>query len=182
MLHTIQSCYGDIEDKLVADLGCGCGVLSIGAAMLGCGSCVGFDIDDSALCICQRNLTELDIDQVDLIKADVVHIENDEVLKRRFDTVIMNPPFGTKHNKGIDMTFVRAGLNLSRGSIYSLHKTATREHISKKCSKWNVKMEVLAELRFDLPASYKFHKKGSVDIQVDFIRFTSIGSLKNVEC
>jgi len=63
-------------------------------------SCVGFDIDDSALCICQRNLTELDIDQVDLIKADVVHIENDEVLKRRFDTVIMNPPFGTKHNKG----------------------------------------------------------------------------------
>ena len=35
MLHTIQSHYGDLEDKLVADLGCGCGVLSIGAVMLG---------------------------------------------------------------------------------------------------------------------------------------------------
>uniref|UniRef100_A0A671P849 Uncharacterized protein n=1 Tax=Sinocyclocheilus anshuiensis TaxID=1608454 RepID=A0A671P849_9TELE len=30
----------------------------------------------------------------------------------------------------------------------------------------------LTELRYDLPASYKFHKKKSVDIQVDFIRFT----------
>ena len=31
---------------------------------------------------------------------------------------------------------------------------------------------VLAELRYDLPATYKHHKKTSVDIQVDFIRFT----------
>uniref|UniRef100_A0A8C2PLC1 Uncharacterized protein n=1 Tax=Cyprinus carpio TaxID=7962 RepID=A0A8C2PLC1_CYPCA len=30
----------------------------------------------------------------------------------------------------------------------------------------------LTELRYDLPASYKFHKKKLVDIQVDFIRFT----------
>lgn len=33
--------------------------------------------------------------------------------------------------------------------------------------------EVLAELRYDLPSTYKFHKKHSVDIQVDFLRFTS---------
>ena len=37
MLHTVQSTFDDIEDKLVADLGCGCGVLSIGAVMLGAG-------------------------------------------------------------------------------------------------------------------------------------------------
>ena len=37
MLHTIQSRYGDIEDRYVADLGSGCGVLSLGAVMLGCG-------------------------------------------------------------------------------------------------------------------------------------------------
>ena len=45
------------------------------------------------------------------------------------------------------------------------------QHIQKKCDQWAVNMEVLAELRFDLPASYKFHKKSSVDIQVDFVRF-----------
>jgi predicted RNA methylase len=37
ILYTIQSCYDDIEDKLVADLGCGPGMLSIGSALLGCG-------------------------------------------------------------------------------------------------------------------------------------------------
>ena len=30
---------------------------------------------------------------------------------------------------------------------------------------------VVAELRYDLPATYKHHKKSSVDIHVDFIRF-----------
>lgn len=37
MLHTIQSTFHDIDGKLVADLGCGCGVLSVGAAMLDAG-------------------------------------------------------------------------------------------------------------------------------------------------
>lgn len=37
MLYTIQSTFDDIEGKLVADLGCGCGVLSIGAAVLDAG-------------------------------------------------------------------------------------------------------------------------------------------------
>ena len=32
-------------------------------------------------------------------------------------------------------------------------------------------MEVMAQLRFDLPKTYKFHKKQSVDIEVDLIRF-----------
>lgn len=33
-------------------------------------------------------------------------------------------------------------------------------------------MEVMAELRFDLSATYKFHKQRSVDIEVDLIRFS----------
>lgn len=37
----VQSNFGDIEDKLVADLGVGCGVLAIGAVMLGAKSVVG---------------------------------------------------------------------------------------------------------------------------------------------
>lgn len=35
MLYTMEQSYGDVEDKAVADLGCGCGVLGIGAVMLG---------------------------------------------------------------------------------------------------------------------------------------------------
>lgn len=49
MLFEIQSKYGDIEDKMVADLGCGSGMLSIGSFLLGASHTVGFDIDADAL-------------------------------------------------------------------------------------------------------------------------------------
>jgi predicted RNA methylase len=35
MLYTIHTVYNDIEDKVVADFGVGCGILSVGAALLG---------------------------------------------------------------------------------------------------------------------------------------------------
>ena len=64
---------------------------------------------------------------------------------------------------------------MSRGAVYSLHKTATREHITKKAAEWGTKVEVLAELRFGLAATYRFHRKRSVDVEVDFIRFVCTG-------
>ncbi len=84
----------------------------------------------------------------------------------------MNPPFGTKHNKGLDILFVQRALELSRSSVYSLHKTSTREHVLSKAKDWGVNAKVVAELRYDLPASYKHHKKAVVDIEVDFVRFS----------
>lgn len=89
-----------------------------------------------------------------------------------FDTVILNPPFGTKHNQGVDIEFVRVALEMSRGPVYSLHKTSTRTHIIKTAARWGLKAQVLAQLHYDLPNTYKFHKKKSVDIEVDFVRFT----------
>lgn len=49
MLYTVQSKYGDLKDKLVADLGCGCGMLSIGSFLMGAKHTIGFDIDPDAL-------------------------------------------------------------------------------------------------------------------------------------
>ena len=158
---------------MVCDLGVGCGVLSVGACLLGAGHVTGFDVDPDALDIAGRNFAAFDIDNADLVQADVVG----GCVPRTgaFDTVLMNPPFGTKHNKGIDLAFVRKGLDLlaSGGSVFSLHKTSTRDHIVRKAKEsWKVDCEVVAQLRYDLPASYKHHKKASVDIDVDFIRFT----------
>lgn len=83
----------------------------------------------------------------------------------------MNPPFGTKHNAGIDMKFLEIGTKLARKAVYSLHKTSTRNYVLKKGIQLGTKAKVIAELRYDLPHVYKFHKKASVDIEVDFIRF-----------
>ncbi|KAF5894959.1 methyltransferase-like protein 5, partial [Clarias magur] len=159
MLYTMHNTFSDIKNKLVADLGCGCGVLSIGAAVLDAGLCVGFDIDSDALDIFKGNVEEFELPNIDMVQCDVCSVES--LYTKKFDTVIMNPPFGTKHNQGIDMQFLKTALSMARGAVYSLHKTSTRHHIQKKASDWNVKMEVIAELRYDLQASYKFHKKKS---------------------
>lgn len=91
--------------------------------------------------------------------------------EKYFDTVIMNPPFGTKNNAGIDMKFLETAIRLSSNTVYSLHKSSTRDYVLSKAIQFGAEGTVVAELRYDLPRAYKFHKKASVDIEVDFIRF-----------
>ena len=64
---------------------------------------VGFDLDDDALAISQENLDDYEIESVDLIQCDLndPHLLDVTEWHNQFDTVIMNPPFGTKKNKGI---------------------------------------------------------------------------------
>lgn len=45
---------------------------------------------------------------------------------RVVDTVVMNPPFGTR-KKGADMEFLSAAMKVASRAVYSLHKTSTRE-------------------------------------------------------
>ncbi len=47
-----------------------------------------------------------------------------------FDTVVMNPPFGTR-NRGIDVLFLQHAIKsvVDGGAVYSLHKSTTREHL-----------------------------------------------------
>lgn len=61
--------------------------------------CVGFDIDGEALEIFRRNAEEFEISNVDLVQSDLCSLQP-EAYAQKFDTVIMNPPFGTKHNHG----------------------------------------------------------------------------------
>nr|CAG4638009.1 EOG090X0BVL [Chydorus sphaericus] len=172
MLHTIESSYGELGNKAVLDLGCGCAVLGIGANLLGAGYVLGVDIDDDALEIASSNIQQFELTNIELLQCDVKCLP--KVLSgRKFDTVIMNPPFGTKHNKGLDSLFIEVGLECleKNGVLYSLHKSSTRDHFQRKAPGWNVNATVLAQLRYDLPSTYKFHKHTSLDIEVDFWRF-----------
>ncbi|KAK8736280.1 hypothetical protein OTU49_004910 [Cherax quadricarinatus] len=132
-----------------------------------------FDIDRDALEICRGNLEDAEITSAELLQMNVkdLAVQYSRFLKF-FDTVVLNPPFGTKQNQGTDLEFLRVALSLSRSAVYSLHKSATRAHVTKKAADWGVKVQVLAQLRYNLPSTYKFHKKKSVDIEVDFIRFS----------
>ncbi|KAJ1727281.1 hypothetical protein LPJ61_004653 [Coemansia biformis] len=185
VLYTAEATYGDIADKAVVDLGCGCGVLSVAAAMMGASSVAGVDVDGDALEIARENIEAFELqDSVELVRGDLcVAAEGGLVLNRdllgrmrgRFDTAVLNPPFGTKPgNKGIDVLFLQAACAMATGAVYSLHKSSTREYLIKKAASWGFRCEVLAELRFDVPMMYKFHKKKSVDVEVDLLRLTPV--------
>ncbi|KAF3341421.1 hypothetical protein FCM35_KLT00059 [Carex littledalei] len=109
---------------------------------------LGIDVDPESLEIAGENVTDLELD-VDFLRCDIRTLNLKGLL---VDTIVMNPPFGTR-KKGADMDFLSLALKVASRAVYSLHKTSTRE------------------LRFDVPQMYKFHKKKEVDIAVDLWRF-----------
>lgn len=112
----------------------------------------------------------MEIIQCDVNDLDISLFKLEENETKPFDIVIMNPPFGTK-SKGIDIVFLTKAISLAKRAVYSLHKTSTRDFIIKKAESLGAEARVIAELNYDIKQSYKFHKKKSVDIKVDFIRF-----------
>lgn len=177
MLFTMNS-FNDIEGKSILDLGIGCGRLGLACACLGSSFVMGVDIDYDALTQCNYNREQLKEDEepnylnnFDVFCADVCDDLFWSRFNQVFDVVVMNPPFGTKNNKGIDMIFLKRALQLSTGAVYSLHKTSTRNHVLHKAKQFGADGEVLAKLRYNLPKTYKFHTEKNLDIEVDFFRF-----------
>ena len=177
MLFTADS-FEDLHDKTVLDLGVGCGMLTIGSIIMGASSNIGVDIDSSALEQTKTNLDDFGA-ECTLIQGniqDLMEKNASEIHHLVSDTVVMNPPFGTK-KKGADMDFLRFAARVARNAIYTLHKTSTREHVLRVGESLGLKNgKVIAELEYDLPNTYKFHKKKNVAIQVDFIRFEASGN------
>ena len=142
---------------------------------MGVGHVTAIDIDQDAIAVFQNNIEELD----DELPISVLVCNLNQQLSPKyhqlFDTTIMNPPFGTRA-KGADMAFLQQAMTCTRGAIYSLHKSSTRAHVARQGrGEWNGK--VIAEMKFDLPRSYKFHKKDSVDVHVDLWRFERVRNL-----
>lgn len=86
------------------------------------------------------------------------------------DTILTNPPFGTKQNAGIDIAFLRAATRMASRAVYSFHKSSTRPYLVKKVKEWGYDVEVIAQMKYDIPKVYKFHTQDSVDVEVDLIR------------
>ena len=72
MLMTADA-EGDVEDALVADLGCGGCILGIAAALLGAGHVTGIDIDPAAVKIAAQNVAEGEV-SADFVACDVLEL------------------------------------------------------------------------------------------------------------
>jgi predicted RNA methylase len=213
---SIENSFGDISNRIIADLGCGTGILSAACVALGAAHVVAVDIDPSALEQAATALEDMGMsDTVDFINADVstlyqcnsfrvqsqrqiprtnviesTALQDQEIISAKlhtnddsqfsnnqasngvFDTIVMNPPFGTRRH-GIDVAFLRSALSLcsAQGVVYSLHKSSTRAHLAHLAETWNVGCALVAELNFDIPATYAFHKAESLDVKVDLLCF-----------
>uniref|UniRef100_A0A2N9GT71 Methyltransferase-like protein 5 n=1 Tax=Fagus sylvatica TaxID=28930 RepID=A0A2N9GT71_FAGSY len=126
ILFTAENSFGDVSNKVVADFGCGCGTLGVAAALLGAEHVIGIDIDSQSLEIASLNAEDLELD-INFIQCDV---KNLGWRGQTVDTVVMNPPFGTRI-KGADMDFLCVALKVASQAVYSLHKTCTRDHIKR---------------------------------------------------
>ena len=146
----------------VCDLGCGTGVLAIGAALMGARA-VGVEIDKDALATARKNAENLGVD-VDFIRADVRKLELEGI-----DTVIMNPPFGAQKASEGDRAFLSTAQRIAR-NIYTLHNRGSHDFIKKYIFP-NVVQEVYC-IPFPLKRCFEFHSKDIKVIEVELYRIT----------
>ncbi len=149
---------GDIIDT-VYDLGCGTGILAIGAKLMGAEKVIGFDDDKDVLEIARANAKKLDVD-VEFVCSNI----NDVCGKAH--TVVMNPPFGAQV-KGSDRPFLRKALELC-SVVYSIHNAGSAEFIKKFISPSVVTDYILID--FPIKKTFRFHTKEIQVIKVELYR------------
>ncbi len=157
---------GDIPEKVVADLGAGTGVLSIGATLLGAEKVYAVEVDEKALEVARKNASLLGVDEkIEFIHADATEFD------RRVDTVVMNPPFGSQV-KHADRPFLTKAFEIS-SVVYSIHlaKPEVRNFVEKFSANNGFEAIRLRTVPFEIPAQFHFHRKRLERILVDLYRF-----------
>jgi len=161
ILFTACYSHDDIQEKSVLDLGTGTGRLALGASILGARIIVGVDVDASSIRVASQS-------------AKVLHTEADWVvgdigtIRGSFDTVLMNPPFGTKQPHA-DIQFLQCAQNLAP-VIYSIHKSSTRNFLEKWLQNKTLKWERIMSIRMEIPHQFTFHRKPKTFVEVDVFR------------
>ncbi|EAS02406.3 methyltransferase-like protein (macronuclear) [Tetrahymena thermophila SB210] len=163
----------NLEDQIVGDFGCGTGMLSCGMLCVGAGQVIGLELDSKYAQITLDTLEDKfeDPSMYDIININVKHWQPPTLNGKLFDTVVMNPPFGTK-DEGIDVVFLEKAFQTCSGNVYSMHKSSTRKFLQKKAEQCGYEFTVLQEIKFPLPKRFnKYHKKEVAYTEVDFILF-----------
>ena len=148
----------DIKNKIVADLGCGNGILGIAALLLKAKKVYFVDIDNDAILLTKQNLNFLKLRNYILLHQDVFEF-NEKV-----DTVLQNPPFGV-HKKYADKPFLEKAMQISN-TIYSFHKIESKQFIETLASDNNFKVELIIPIKFPLKKTQNFHKKESYKVNI----------------
>ncbi len=148
---------GDIAGMKILDLGCGTGMFSIGAWMLGAGMIVGYDVSESALKVAGEN-TEAFGAEVTFRRSDIRDVDEGA------DTVFMNPPFGCQ-NRNADRAFLEKAMALSE-CVYSIHMAETLDFVEGFCNDRGRSVTWRKIYKYEIPHTFSFHKKEKVSVDV----------------
>ena len=143
-----------VENKIVADLGCGNGIFGIGCLEFGAKRVYFVDKDESVIRLAKRNSKGKGI----FVNEDVCNFNI------KVDTVIMNPPFGVQNRKA-DKIFLEKAMGLSN-SIYSIHKVESKNFIELLCKENGFAVLDVKYFKFLLKKTFKFHKKDKYFVNV----------------
>ncbi len=105
---------------IAADFGSGTGLLLYALHLTGCLTYgVGIEVDEDAARVARRALAERRaLHAIDVVVGDS---RLPPLRPASVDIVVMNPPFGMRSRRGMDISFLKAALTVARGSIISLH-------------------------------------------------------------
>ena len=151
----------DIQGKRVVDLGCGSGILAIASSILKAEFVLGIDIDKEAILTAIKNADKAGA-TIDFVSGDI------SCLIGRFDTVLMNPPFGSWH-RGADINFLQKALEIG-DVVYSLHKgsASVRAFLEKKILELGGQINKIYAMQIVIQRTYRFHQKTRYLVQTDF--------------
>ncbi len=154
---------GDIQGKAVADLGCGTGLLGIAALLLGAEKVYFVDNDYDALAIAEKNITAAAaMADFEIMKADIADFD------KKADTVIQNPPFGTKE-KHADRQFLLQAFKVANVA-YSFHKIETADFVKKIAADNGFAVTNIIPLQLQLKKTYEFHRSRIRMVDVGLFR------------
>ncbi len=162
LLYMADFEHDDLDGRVI-DLGTGTGRLAIGAALMGAKEIVGVDVDEHALALAKENAETAEV-EVGWIQSDI------EKIKGKFDSVIMNPPYGTRTSHA-DTRFLAKAFQLAP-IIYSIHKSATREYLVEFVTKSGRQVDQVRSMKMKIPHLFEFHEKKRTMVEVDLYRIT----------
>jgi putative methylase len=152
--------HHDLNGRTI-DLGTGTGRLAIGAGIMGANHVAGVDVDPNALQMARENARTANIN-IEWIESPI------EKLDGSYDTVLMNPPYGTR-TVHADLRFLDKAFQLAP-IIYTIHKSATRRYLTNFVEKRGRRLEETRNMVLDIPNLFLFHRKKSQGVDVDLYR------------
>jgi len=153
---------GDVEGRSAVDLGCGNGVLAIAAKLLGADRVVGVDSDSAALEVARRNAQRARVN-VEWRLADVRSVGE------RFETIFMNPPFGSQRRHA-DRPFFDAALAWGR-VVYAFLNARAEAYVRRLIESSSGKITDRLPYAFPISHTFDFHREEVRRIDVVLYRF-----------